>query len=639
MRIEREIRSKAGEAPDADEFHRRFPEDRAVVEAVCGARPHGAGRSSKPAAGADRNLLFGILALQMDFIGRDELVAAMNAWVLEKSKPLGRLLVERGAMTEAEFSLLEPLVARHVERHGGDPERSLASLDAGPSTREVLARVEDPDIQASLLRVAPCPSGDDHDPDATVSSYSAGTPTSVGTRFRVLRFHAKGGLGFVSVALDAELDREVALKEIQDKYADDPESRSRFVLEAEITGRLEHPGIVPVYGLGHYADGRPFYAMRFIRGDSLKRGHPSLPPGRRRPPPRPGRAGAAAPRAARPVPRRLQRDRLRPQPRRPAPRPQARQHHARPVRRDAGGGLGPGQADRAVPTRRPRRRADRCAYQTGRRGPRQTRRWARSGTPAYMSPEQAEGRLDRLGPASDVYSLGATLYHLLTGQAAVRAEDGERDDAAKSQRGDFPPPRRSSPTSPRPLEAVCLKAMAVQPEDRYALAAGPGRRPRALAGRRAGLGLARAVASTGAPLGLSASHAGGGDGGGLADRADRRRRRLDAVPTARTSPARRRGPRGVRGAERGPGRRRRARASADLARWGDAASAARRARSLLASGGGDAALHREVESIAVSIRGRCRRGPSRRRGRRPRPPHGGRSRRSPTPVRERHQGW
>src|SRR5207237_5705028 len=76
--------------------------------------------------------------------------------------------------------------------------------------------------------------------------------------------------GKVSVAHDEELHREVALKEIKDRHADDLESRSRFVLEAEITGGLEHPGIVPVYGLGQYADGRPFYAMRFIRGDSLK---------------------------------------------------------------------------------------------------------------------------------------------------------------------------------------------------------------------------------------------------------------------------------------------------------------------------------------------------------------------------------
>ena len=77
----------------------------------------------------------------------------------------------------------------------------------------------------------------------------------------------KAGLGAVFVALDGELNREVALKQILDHHADDPISRTRFLIEAEITGGLEHPGIVPVYGLGHYGDGRPYYAMRFIRGD------------------------------------------------------------------------------------------------------------------------------------------------------------------------------------------------------------------------------------------------------------------------------------------------------------------------------------------------------------------------------------
>src|SRR5207237_2345194 len=91
-----------------------------------------------------------------------------------------------------------------------------------------------------------------------------------GLRYRPLRPHAKGGLGEVFVALDGELNREVALKEIQAKHADNADSRARFLLEAEVTGRLEHPGIVPVYGLGCYADGRPFYAMRFIKGDSLE---------------------------------------------------------------------------------------------------------------------------------------------------------------------------------------------------------------------------------------------------------------------------------------------------------------------------------------------------------------------------------
>ena len=91
-----------------------------------------------------------------------------------------------------------------------------------------------------------------------------------GQRFRVLRPHAMGGLGVVFVALDTELNREVALKQIIARHADDPTSRSRFLLEAEITGGLEHPGIVPVYGMGVYNNGRPYYAMRFIRGESLQ---------------------------------------------------------------------------------------------------------------------------------------------------------------------------------------------------------------------------------------------------------------------------------------------------------------------------------------------------------------------------------
>src|SRR5262249_43370967 len=97
-----------------------------------------------------------------------------------------------------------------------------------------------------------------------------GEMTAPGRRFHVLRLHDKGGLGAVFVARDDELNRDVALKEIQPQFADDPRYRARFQFEAEITGGLEHPGIVPVYGLGRYGDGRPYYAMRFVRGDSLK---------------------------------------------------------------------------------------------------------------------------------------------------------------------------------------------------------------------------------------------------------------------------------------------------------------------------------------------------------------------------------
>jgi serine/threonine-protein kinase len=91
------------------------------------------------------------------------------------------------------------------------------------------------------------------------------------------------------------------------------------------------------------------------------------------------------------------------------------------------------------------------------------------GTPAYMSPEQAAGRLDRLGPASDVYGLGATLYCLLAGRAPFAgASAGEVLSAV--QKGEFTPPRQAEPGVPAALEAVCLKAMALRPEDRYASA-------------------------------------------------------------------------------------------------------------------------------------------------------------------------
>src|SRR5947209_6143919 len=211
-----------------------------------------------PHRDADRNLLFGILALQMDFITRDALVAGMNAWVLEKHKPLGEILAERGDLSPAHRALLEPLVEAHVRQHGGDPHQSLAVMSSVTPVLEALAAVDSPEVRASLAALPV-------DRAAAAGATLTLPPVAglAGSRFRVLRTHARGGLGEVFVARDEELGRTVALKEIQDRYADHPESRSRFVLEAQINGGLEHPGVVPVYGLGTYPDGRPYYAMRF----------------------------------------------------------------------------------------------------------------------------------------------------------------------------------------------------------------------------------------------------------------------------------------------------------------------------------------------------------------------------------------
>ncbi len=156
------------------------------------------------------------------------------------------------------------MMARHIARHGGEPERSLAAVSSVSTVVEALHSIADPDIDASLRFVLNTPTVG-HDETLTYTP----APSS-GVRYQRVRYHAKGGLGEVFVARDTELNREVALKEIQPIYADDLSSRNRFVVEAEITGGLEHPGIVPIYGLGHYDNGRPFYAMRFIKGDSLK---------------------------------------------------------------------------------------------------------------------------------------------------------------------------------------------------------------------------------------------------------------------------------------------------------------------------------------------------------------------------------
>ncbi len=220
-------------------------------------------------AAADRHLLFGLLAVQNGLIDQAQLILAFQAWIRDKSKSLADQLVARGALDAEARAGLDAIVALHVKKHG-DVEKSLAAVPAGKSTRESLARLGDPDIEWTLNHVA---SGHgstvEGDSDVT-TSYSLGAATSDGQRFRVLRPHARGGLGAVFVALDSELHREVALKQILDHHADDPTSRQRFLMEAEINGGLEHPGIVPVYGLGAHADGRPYYAMRFIKGDSLK---------------------------------------------------------------------------------------------------------------------------------------------------------------------------------------------------------------------------------------------------------------------------------------------------------------------------------------------------------------------------------
>jgi serine/threonine-protein kinase len=428
---------------------------------------------------ADRNLLFGILALQMDFISRDALVEAMNAWVLDKKKSLGQILVERGALRENAQSLLELLVEKHLEMHDGQPHKSLASVAALAQVRDDLQGVADPDLHATLASTllpgeatpqndhTPSPAADTRtDPPASPGKLAAGSPTASGPRFRVLRPHARGGLGEVFLARDEELGRDVALKEIQLRHADDPDSQARFLLEGEVTGNLEHPGIVPVYGLGRYPDGRPYYAMRFIRGDSLldaiSRLHHAEKPdhdSRQRAPDLRqllGRVVAVCNAIAYAHSRGVLHRDLKPENIMLGP-------YGETLVVDWGLAKAVGRPEGVS------RSAEGTLRPSSSRGSTPTQMGSAIGTPAYMSPEQAAGQLDLLGPPSDVYSLGTTLYHLIAGKAPFEGGD-VTEIVRRVQAGEFPPPRRVKAAVPAALEAVCLKAMALKPEERYATA-------------------------------------------------------------------------------------------------------------------------------------------------------------------------
>jgi serine/threonine-protein kinase len=308
------------------------------------------------------------------------------------------------------------------------------------------------------------------DPDSVVpephdvQTRVAGDVLTTVHRYRILEFVARVGPGQVYLARDEDLGREVDLKQIKGSFADYPEFRSRFLLEARACANLEHPGIVPVYGIGQDPEGRPFFPMRLIRGETLRHA--------------------------------------------------IHQHHQlASVKRDRG--------EQALGLQRLLKRfVDVCntiAYAhsrgvlhldikpdnimlgkygetfvvewglakvlsrpdisgTATEGPsafhpdafhRSTPTGAVVGTPAYMSPEQAAGREDLLEPASDVYSLGATLYEILTDRAPFETRVGLANVLLSIRQSLVPKPRELKPGIPAGLEAICLKAMALKPEDRF----------------------------------------------------------------------------------------------------------------------------------------------------------------------------
>lgn len=411
----------------------------------------------------DKNLLFGILSLQAGVIDEAQLVTAMKRWAFEKDRSIDVILLEQGVVTVGQVELVQSMVEAQLKLHENDTEKALASFGSVElATLSIREAVDDSDLHKTIDHLQTL--------NPTVNQTRKSQPqrnsnkdafVKSGSRFRVLRSHARGGLGEVYVAKDEELNRQVALKEIQKQYADQDDSRSRFVQEAEITGGLEHPGIIPVYGLGSYEDGRPYYAMRFIDGDSLKEAI--------------SRFHSANMSVAE---RRLE---LRVLLGRFVDVCQAIGYaHSRGVlHRD----LKPGNimlgkygetlvVDWGLAKVKGREEsiaasdAEKTLHVSAESNVTPTVMGQVIGTPAYMSPEQATGAISDLGPQSDVYSLGATLFHLLTGTAPFVDADSFAI-VKRIQAGDIPSPRSIDKSIPSSLDAICRRAMSVLPSDRY----------------------------------------------------------------------------------------------------------------------------------------------------------------------------
>ncbi|MED5401341.1 MAG: serine/threonine-protein kinase [Planctomycetota bacterium] len=218
----------------------------------------------------DQNLLLGVLALQMDLIDSEQFAQACTLWSSSKQRSLGGILVEQGWMESVDREDVERMLARRLARFSGDARSSL-SASLTPEVSGLIRSVEDEDVRRSL---------DDSLAVANPGPDRRGDHELVGTiqydldrrdRYTLTRLHGEGGVGQVWIARDDELGRDVALKELRDDRADHGSARARFIREARVTGQLEHPGIVPVYELANNEqDDRPFYTMKLVGGRTMR---------------------------------------------------------------------------------------------------------------------------------------------------------------------------------------------------------------------------------------------------------------------------------------------------------------------------------------------------------------------------------
>ena len=396
----------------------------------------------------DIDLRHALRMLKDGVIGLDEFKEALTDWADRPGATFGQVMAERGWISDTTSATI-----------GDSAGERLTDADFGPAHD---ATGDWSDTDAPGTTHAEGASGE------RTSGAAGQGPRSPG-RYRMLRLHATGGMGQVWVARDERLGRDVALKVLGPRDSPSVRGSARFLEEARITGRIDHPGIVPVYDLGESvpgSDGRCFYTMRFVQGRTLAEAATEFHRGRAENPDTSldrRNLLTAFVSVCNAV---------------------AYAHSRGVIHRDLKGSnvvLGDfGEVivldwGLAKDLRRPEDEPGDAAAGVDPRGEGaaerdETVQGQVLGTPAYMAPEQAAGRTEAVGPCSDVYGLGAILYHILTGRAPY---EGKSTFEVLRRVREEPPARPQSIAADAPpaLEAVCLKAMERDPAARYGSAA------------------------------------------------------------------------------------------------------------------------------------------------------------------------